>query len=70
MNFISWLSRTTIVVHRRDDEGVGVAHEIKSPKNQLQFYQTTMEQHWLGKAKTQTSFQIDLYKCFQKLLQN
>jgi len=31
---ISW---TTMVVHSRDDQGVGVAHEIKSPKNQPQF---------------------------------
>jgi len=25
----------TVVVHSRDDEEVGVAHEAKSPKNQL-----------------------------------
>ena len=27
---------------------VGVAHRVKSPKNQPQFSQTTMGQYWLG----------------------
>ena len=36
------LSWTTIVVHSRDDKEEGVAHEVKSPKNQPQFSQTTM----------------------------
>ena len=36
---ISW---TTIVVHSRDNEEVGVAHEVKSPKNQPQFFQMMM----------------------------
>jgi len=30
----------TIVAHSRDDEEVGVAHEVKSPKNQPQFSHT------------------------------
>jgi len=39
------------VAHSRDNEEVGVAHEVKSPKNQPQFSQTTMGQYWLGKTK-------------------
>jgi len=39
------------VVHSRDDEGVGVAHEVKSPENQPQFSQMTIGQYWLGKTK-------------------
>jgi len=38
------LSRTTV---NRDDEEVGVAHEVKSPENQPKFFQT-MGQYWLG----------------------
>ena len=52
------------MVYSSDDEEVGVANEVKSPKNQPQFSQTTMGQYWLGIA--QTSFQINL-KCFQKV---
>jgi len=37
------------VVHSRDDEGVGMAHKIKPPKNQPQFSQTMMGQYWLDK---------------------
>jgi len=51
------------VVQSRDDKEVGMAHELKSPKNQPQFSQTTMGQYWLGKTK---SSQINL-KCFQKV---
>jgi len=39
------------VVHSRDDEEVGVTHEVKSPKNQLQFSEMTMGQYWLGKTE-------------------
>jgi len=39
------------VVHSRDDQEVGVAHAVKSPKNQPQFSQTTMGQYWLGETK-------------------
>jgi len=38
------------VVRSRDDKKVGMAHDVKSPKNQLQFSQTTMGQHRLGKT--------------------
>jgi len=31
-----------------DNEGVGVAHEVNSPKKQPKF---TMGQYWLGKTK-------------------
>ena len=34
--------QTTIVVHSRDDKGVGMTHKIMSPENQPQFYQTMM----------------------------
>jgi len=46
----------TIVVHSRDDQEVGVAHKVKSPKNQPHFSQTMMEQHWLGKTKPKQAF--------------
>jgi len=36
------VSRTTMVVHSRDKEGVGAAHEVHSPKNQSQFSQMMM----------------------------
>jgi len=32
---VSW---TTIVLHSSDDQGVGVAHKIKQPKNQPQSF--------------------------------
>jgi len=44
------------VVHSRDDEEIGVAHQVKSPKNQPQFSQTTMGQYWLGKSKPKQAF--------------
>jgi len=49
-----------LVVHSRDDKGVGMAHEIKPPKNQPQFSQMTMEQYWLDKIEPKLrSFLID-----------
>ena len=33
------------MVHSRDDEEVGMAHEVKTPE---QFSQTMMRQYWLG----------------------
>jgi len=45
------LSRTTIVVHSRDDKEVGIAHEVKSSKNQPQFSQMMMGQYWLDPNK-------------------
>ena len=39
------------MVHSRDDEGIGVAHEIILPNNQSQFSQTIMGQYWLSKTK-------------------
>jgi len=32
-------------------EGVGMAHEIKPPKNQPKFSQMMMGQYWLAKPK-------------------
>jgi len=40
----------------RDDEEVGVAHEVKSCENQPQFSQTTMGQYWLGKTNPKQAF--------------
>jgi len=39
------------VVYSRDIEEVGVAQEMKSPKNQCQIFQTKVKQYWLGKNK-------------------
>ena len=60
---------TTIVVHSRDDEEVGVAHKVKSPENQPQFSQTTMGQYWLGKTKPKQAFR-STRNAFNKLPQN
>ena len=49
---VSW---TTIVVHSRDDQEVGVANKLKSPKNQPQFSQTTMGWYWC-KTKPKQAF--------------
>jgi len=53
------------VVHSRDDEEVGVAHEVKSPKNQPQFSQTTMGQYWLGKTKFSDRSEMLLKSCHE-----
>ena len=45
------VSYTTIVVYSRDHKGVGMAHEIKSPKKQPQSSLTMMRQYWLGETK-------------------
>jgi len=50
LSCLSSTSWTTIVVHSRDDQEVGVAHKVKSPKNQLQFSQMMLGQYWLGKT--------------------
>jgi len=34
----------------------GMAHEVKSPKNQPQFSQMMMGQYWLGKTKPKKAF--------------
>jgi len=61
----SW---TTTVVHSKDDEVVGVAHEVKSAENQPQFSQTTMmmEHYWLGKTKSKQAFR-STWNAFKKL---
>jgi len=51
------------VVYSRDNEEVGMAHEVKSPENQPQFSQTTMGQYWLGKTKPKQAFR----NAFKKL---
>jgi len=44
------------VVHSRDNEEVGVAHELKSLENQPQFSQMMMGQYWLGKTRPKQAF--------------
>jgi len=44
------------VVHRKDDQEVGVAHKVESPENQPQFSQVMMGQYWLGKTKPKQAF--------------
>ena len=46
-------------VHSRDNEGIGMAHEVKSPKNQPQFSQTTMGKYWLGTTKPKQTFRLN-----------
>jgi len=65
VSYSTMVSCTTIVVHSRDDEEVGVAHEVKSPKNQPRFSQTTMGQYWLGKTKTKQAFRSN-WNAFKK----
>jgi len=57
------------VVHSRDDEEVGMAHEVKSPENQPQFSQTMMGHYWLGKTKPKKAFR-STQNAFKKLPQN
>jgi len=57
------------MVHNRDDEEVGVAHEVESPKYQPQFSQTTMGQYWLGKTKRKEAFR-STWNGFKKLPRN
>jgi len=54
------------VVHSRDDEEIGMAHEVKSPKNQPQFSQMMMGQYWLGKTEPKQAFR----NAFKKLPRN
>jgi len=46
------------VVRSRDDKEVGVAHQVKSSKNQSQFSLTMMGQYWLGKYKPKQAFTL------------
>jgi len=54
------------VLYSRDHQGLGVAHEKISPKNQRHFSHTMMWQYWLGKTKPNKCLQIDL-KRFQQV---
>jgi len=57
----------TIMNHNsRDDQEVGVAHEVKSPENQPQF---SMGQYWLGKTKPKQAFR-STRNAFKKLPRN
>ena len=53
----------------RNHKGVGVAREITSPKNQLQFSLTMMGQYWLWKTKPKQPFRLTRI-AFNKLLWN
>ena len=55
------------MVHNRDNQEVGVAHDTISPKNQPQFSQM-MGQYCLDKTKPKTSFQINLKKLLRIFL--
>jgi len=57
------------VVHSRDDEEVGVAHEVKSPENQSQISQMAMGLYWLGKTKPKKAFR-STQNAFKKLSRN
>jgi len=57
------------VVHSRDDQEVGMNHEVKSPEYQPQFSQTTMGQYCLGKTKPKQAFRLT-QNAFKKLPQN
>jgi len=39
------------VIHSRDDQEVGVAYKVKSPKKSASISQTMMGEYWLGKTK-------------------
>jgi len=49
--------------------GTGVAHKVKSTKNQPQFSQTMMVQYWLGKNKPKQAF-TSTRNAFKTLPQN
>jgi len=53
----------------RDDQEVGVAHEVKSPENQPQFSQMRMGQYWLSKTKPKQAFR-STRNAFKKLPRN
>ena len=50
-------------------KGVGMVHEISSPKNQPHFSLTTRRQYWLGKTKPKQAFRLTR-DTFNKLLRN
>jgi len=57
------------VVYSTDDQEVGVAHKVKSPENQPQFFQTMMGQYWLDKTKPKQAFR-STQNDFKKLPRN
>ena len=64
------ISYTTIVVYSRDNKGVGMAHEIISPKKkQPQFPLMMIRQYWLGETKPKEAFR-PTRNAFNKLLWN
>jgi len=69
VSHVFWISWTTTVVHSRNDKEVGMAHEVKTPENQLQFSQTTMGQYWLGKTNPKQAFRL-IRNAFKKLPRN
>ena len=57
---------TTIVVHSLDNQEVGVAHEVKLPKNQILIFPDNN-----GTVLVRTSLQIDpKYSTFKQLSRN
>ena len=59
-------SYSMIVLYSRDHKGVGVAHEITSPKSQPKISQTMMRQCWLSKTKPKKGFSL-IRNAFSKL---
>jgi len=57
------------VVHSRDNQEVGIAHDVKLPEKQPQFSQTMMGQSWSGKTKPKQAFRLTR-NGFKKLPQN
>ena len=62
-------SYSMIVLYSRDHKGVGVVHEITSPKNQPQFSLIPIRQYWLGKTKPKQAFR-SIRNTFNNLLRN
>jgi len=58
-----------LLIHSRDDKGVGVTHEIKPPKHQPQISQKMIGQYWLDKTKPKQAFRLTR-NSFKKLPQN
>ena len=57
------------MAHSTDDQEVGMAHKVKSPENQPQFFWMTVGQYWLGKTKLEKAFK-STRNAFKKLLRN
>jgi len=64
-NLLAALSQTTIMVHSRDDEGVGMNHKVILPKSSHNF----IDNDGAGKTKSKQAFWSTL-TAFKKFLWN